>query len=305
MNYTKQEEPSVAAASDAYQITNPVTNTPNSSLQEAFDKIKNSNFLSSLSQITNNMGLSSNTNEELQKLSSSTKGIIDNIKDRIISKLESEKIQNIIKASSNEFGKRLGILGNAFLINDNPYADVFFSIKSVFDLLLYEFFNILLFINIIVLNNDENVAISNFNSNISKSHILDDFLMTILSSVKSFSKNILQSLKIEAFSIIFKHYKTDEKHVQLLTNLSTEILDNTIERFFEIFYKNLNSRQSAKQLQNTQSAPPPATMFGGKLKRLKTKKQKILKRINTYLANFHNTKHNKSKTLKRRSRRSK
>ena len=44
MNYTKQEEPSVAAASDAYQITNPVTNTPNSSLQEAFDKIKNSNF---------------------------------------------------------------------------------------------------------------------------------------------------------------------------------------------------------------------------------------------------------------------
>lgn len=274
-----------------------LANNTSLGIQEATDKIKNSNFFTNISKFTNNIGLNSNTNQELQKLSSSEPGVIDNFKNKIISKLENEKIQNIIKASSIEFGKRLGILGNAFIINDNPFADVFFSIKSIFDLVLYQIFNVLLFINIIILNIDETVAIDNFKSNIGKTHILDNFLLSILSSVKNISENVLQSIKNEAFAIIFKHYKTDEKTVELITKLSTEILHNTIHNFFLIFYtSNFNVKTSAK---SAELITPK--MMGGKLRKLKTKKQKILKRIKTYLANFHNTNHTyKSKTLKRR-----
>lgn len=274
-----------------------LANNTSLGIQEATDKIKNSNFFTNISKFTNNIGLNSNTNQELQKLSSSEPGVIDNFKNKIISKLENEKIQNIIKSSSIEFGKRLGILGNAFIINDNPFADVFFSIKSIFDLVLYQIFNVLLFINIIILNIDETVAIDNFKSNIGKTHILDNFLLSILSSVKNISENVLQSIKNEAFAIIFKHYKTDEKTVELITKLSTEILHNTIHNFFLIFYtSNFNVKTSAK---SAELITPK--MMGGKLRKLKTKKQKILKRIKTYLANFHNTNHlYKSKTLKRR-----
>lgn len=269
----------------------------NEGLQQAVNLVKNHNILKNL---TNNHigGVNSNTYQELQQINSSLPGVIDNFKAKFISKLENEKVQNIIKDTSNEFGKRLGILGNAFLINDNPFADVFFSLKSIFDLVLYEFFNILLFINIIILNIDETVAINSFNSNIKRSNIIDNFLFSMISTVKTFSENILQSLTKEAFAIIFKYSKTDEKTVDLITNLSTEILHNTIHNFFEIFYKNLNSRTSAKGPVAVESMNPK--MIGGKLRKLKTKKQKILKRITAYLANFHNTNHKyKSKTLKR------
>ena len=139
-----------------------------------------------LKNIANNIaGLNSNTKQELQNLTSAAPGVIEDLKNKFISKLESEKLQNVIKETSNEFGKRLGILGNAFIINDNPFADVFFSIKSIFDLVLYQFFNILLFVNIIILNIDETVAIDNFKSNISNSNIIDKFLLSILVSAKT------------------------------------------------------------------------------------------------------------------------
>ena len=281
----------------------------NEGLQQAISIVKNNTVLKN---IANNIaGLNSNTKQELQNLTSAAPGVIEDLKNKFISKLESEKLQNVIKETSNEFGKRLGILGNAFIINDNPFADVFFSIKSIFDLVLYQFFNILLFVNIIILNIDETVAIDNFKSNISNSNIIDKFLLSILVSAKTVSENVLQYVKNEAFAVIFKHYKTDEKTVDLITKLSTEMIHNTTENFFEIFYKNLNSHKSVKQLQNQPPAPAPAPapelmaskMIGGKLRKLKTKKQKILKRIQTYLANFHNTNHKyKSKTLKRRRR---
>lgn len=277
--------------------TSSLGTTQNQGLQQATNLVKNNNILKKLSN--NISGLNSNTNQELQKITSSDNGVIENIKDKIISKLESEKLQNIIKDASNEFGKRLGILGNAFIINDNPFADVFFSVKSIFDLVLYQFFSILLFINIIFLNIDETVAINNFTSNISNSNIIDKFLLSILISVKNLSENFLQSLKNEAFSILFKHYKTDEKTVELINKLSTEIIHNTVYNFYEIFYiSNLNVHKS---MSGTSKEPElmPQKMMGGKMRKLKTKKQKILKRIKTYLANFHNTKQ-KSKTLKHR-----
>jgi hypothetical protein len=269
----------------------------NEGLQQALNLVKNNNILQ---KIANNIGvLNSNTNQEIKKIVASAPGVIEDFKDKFISKLEKEKIQNIIKSASIEFGKRLGILGNAFIINDNPFIDIFFSIKSVFDLILYEFFNILLFVNIVILNIDENVAIANFKSNISKSNILDKFLLSILTSVKNLSENVLQSVKNEAFSILFKHYKTDEKTVELITNLSTEVIHNTVHNFFEIFYiSNLNPSAKANANDTPNKLMTPK-MVGGKLKKLKTKKQKILKRIKTYLASFHNINH-KSKTLKRR-----
>ena len=122
----------------------------NEGLQQAISIVKNNTVLKN---IANNIaGLNSNTKQELQNLTSAAPGVIEDLKNKFISKLESEKLQNVIKETSNEFGKRLGILGNAFIINDNPFADVFFSIKSIFDLVLYQFFNILLFVNIIILN---------------------------------------------------------------------------------------------------------------------------------------------------------
>lgn len=267
----------------------------NEGLQQAIGIVKNNNIFK---YFTNNIdGLNSNTNEELQKITSSAPEVIEYLKSKFISKLENEQVQNIIKETSGEFGKRLGIIGNAFLINDNPFADAFFSVKSVFELVLYEFFNILLFINIVVLNIDEAVAINSFNSNIKRSNIIDNFLLTILSSVKNLSENVLQSVKDQAFSTLFKHYKTDDKIVELVNKLSTEIIHNTVHNFFEIFYtSNFNVNANTKKLM----APK---MIGGELKKLKTKKQKILKRIKTYLANFHNTNHKyKLKTLKRRRR---
>jgi hypothetical protein len=201
------------------------------------------------------------------------------------------------------------MLGNAILINDNPIVDVFFSVKSVFDMVLYQFLNILLFINIVILNVDETVAINNFNSNISNSTIIDNFLLSVLYSVRNIAENLLQSLKNEAFSIIFKHYKTDDKTVELIRNISNEIIHNTVHNFFEIIYiSNLNFNQHANRQKQTldpaAAVSDPELMtpkqMGGKLRKLKTKKQKILNRIKTYLANFHNTNHKyKSKTLKR------
>jgi hypothetical protein len=169
---------------------------------------------------------------------------------------------------------------------------------------------------------------------------------------------LLKSIKNEAFSIIFKFYKTDKKTVDLISNLSNDIIHNTVDNFFHIIYiSNFNSPSSiklnkqtppaiapeplinnvqetlidtaqdtipaeqdtAEQAQNPteeNTQPEIATlatsssvkrepdiqkMVGGKLKKLKTKKQKILKRINTYLSNFYKTTHkSKSKTLKRR-----
>jgi hypothetical protein len=131
--------------------------------------------------------------------------------------------------------------------------------------------------------------------------------------VRNIAENLLQSLKNEAFSIIFKHYKTDEKTVELIRNISTKIIHNTVHNFFEIIYiSNLNFNQHATRGKQTlapaAAAAAPELMtpkqMGGKLRKLKTKKQKILNRIKTYLANFHNTNHKyKSKTLKRKGRR--
>lgn len=290
----------------AAAATNVGTNQ-NEGLEQALNLVKNNDFLKKIT--TNISGLNSNTYKELEKITSTAPGVIDNVKDKFISKLESEKIQTIIKNSSVEFGKRLGMVGNAILINDNPFVDVFFSVKSVFDMVLYQFFNILLFINIVILNIDETVAINDFNSNISNSTIIDNFLLSVLYSVRNIAENLLQSLKNEAFSIIFKHYKTDEKTVELIRNLSTEIIHNTVHNFFEIIYiSNLNFNQHATRGKQTlapaAAAAAPELMtpkqMGGKLRKLKTKKQKILNRIKTYLANFHNTNHKyKSKTLKR------
>jgi hypothetical protein len=343
--------------------TNP-TNvmTPQAIYKQATDLLKNNNILKTL--FNNIKGLNSNTNKELSNITNSinpvktTQELFENVKSKFISKLENENIQNIIKQSSSEFGKKLGNIGNSFMINDNPVADVFFSIKNVFDLVLYEFFNILLFINIVFFNVDETVAINNFNSNISNSNIIDNFLLTILFSVKNISESLLKSIKNEAFSIIFKFYKTDKKTVDLISNLSNDIIHNTVDNFFHIIYiSNFNSPSSiklnkqtppaiapeplinnvqetlidtaqdtipaeqdtAEQAQNPteeNTQPEIATlatsssvkrepdiqkMVGGKLKKLKTKKQKILKRINTYLSNFYKTTHkSKSKTLKRR-----
>jgi hypothetical protein len=309
---------SQAATAAATNVgTNQMGTTQNEGLQEALNLVTKNDFLK---KITSNIsGLNSNTYKELEQAASAAPGLIDNIKDKFISKLESEKIQTIIKNSSIEFGKRLGMLGNAILINDNPFVDVFFSVKSVFDMVLYQFFNILLFINIVILNVDETVAINNFNSNISNSTIIDNFLLSVLYSVRNIAENLLQSVKNEAFSIIFKHYKTDDKTADLIRNLSTEIIRNTVHNFFEIIYiSNLNFNQHANRQKQTldpaaatvaAAAPTPPELMtpkqmGGKLRKLKTKKQKILNRIKTYLANFHNTNHKyKSKTLKRKGRR--
>lgn len=271
----------------------------NQGLQQATNLVKNYNIIKNLKDNIN--GINSNASRELQKITSFTPNLIENYKDKFITQLESEKLQNIIKDASTEFGKRLGILGNAILINDNPVADAFFSIKSIFDLVLYQFFSILLFINILFLNIDETVAINNFNSNIGLSNVIDKFLFNILSSVKTISENVLQIIKQEAFAIIFTYYKTDERLRILITKLSTEVLHNSIHNFFEIFYKNLNSHKTAAAAARAPDITElmPQKMMGGKMRKLKTKKQKILKRIKTYLANFHNTKQ-KSKTLKHR-----
>lgn len=312
-NLQNQVFSQAAATAAATNVgTNQIGTTQNDGLQEALNIVKNNDFLKKIT--TNISGLNSNTYKELEQAASAAPGLIDNVKDKFISKLESEKIQTIIKNSSIEFGKRLGMLGNAILINDNPFVDVFFSVKSVFDMVLYQFFNILLFINIVILNVDETVAINNFNSNISNSTIIDNFLLSVLYSVRNIAENLLQSVKNEAFSIIFKHYKTDDKTADLIRNLSTEIIRNTVHNFFEIIYiSNLNFNQHAnREKQNLAAAAaaptPPELMtpkqMGGKLRKLKTKKQKILNRIKTYLANFHNTNHKyKSKTLKRQRQR--
>ena len=156
------------------------------------------------------------------------------------------------------------------------------------------------------------MAINNFNSNINNSTVIDNFLLSVLYSVRNIAENLLQSLKNEAFSIIFKHYKTDDKTADLIRNISNEIIHNTVHNFFEIIYiSNLNFNQHAnrqKQTLEPAAAAAPELMtqkqMGGKLRILKTKKQKILNRIKTYLANFHNTNHKyKSKTLKRQVRR--
>jgi hypothetical protein len=90
-----------------------------------------------------------------------------------------------------------------------------------------------------------------------------------------------------------------------------------VHNFFEIIYiSNLNFNQHANRQKQTlapDAAPVAAAaapdlmtpkQMGGKLRKLKTKKQKILNRIKTYLSNFHNTNHKyKSKTLKRQGRR--
>ena len=298
-----------AAAAAATNVgTNQMGTTQNEGLQEALKLVKNNDFLQKIA--SNISGLNSNTYKQLEQAASAAPGLIENVKDKFISKLESEKIQTIIKNSSIEFGKRLGMLGNAILINDNPFVDVFFSVKSVFDMVLYQFFNILLFINIVILNVDETVAINNFNSNINNSTVIDNFLLSVLYSVRNIAENLLQSLKNEAFSIIFKHYKTDDKTADLIRNISNEIIHNTVHNFFEIIYiSNLNFNQHAnRQKQTLEPAAAPELMtqkqMGGKLRILKTKKQKILNRIKTYLANFHNTNHKyKSKTLKRQVRR--
>ena len=299
-----------AAAEAATNVgTNQMGTTQNEGLQEALKLVKNNDFLQKIA--SNISGLNSNTYKQLEQAASAAPGLIENVKDKFISKLESEKIQTIIKNSSIEFGKRLGMLGNAILINDNPFVDVFFSVKSVFDMVLYQFFNILLFINIVILNVDETVAINNFNSNINNSTVIDNFLLSVLYSVRNIAEKLLQSLKNEAFSIIFKHYKTDDKTADLIRNISNEIIHNTVHNFFEIIYiSNLNFNQHANRQKQTlePAAAAPELMtqkqMGGKLRILKTKKQKILNRIKTYLANFHNTNHKyKSKTLKRQVRR--
>lgn len=359
---TSQSSSSSSFIQPIENVTKNATNTtnvmtPQTIYKQATDLLKNNNILKTL--FNNIKGLNSNTNKELSNITNSinpvknTQELFENVKSKFISKLENENIQNIIKQSSSEFGKKMGNIGNSFMINDNPAADVFFSIKNVFDLVLYEFFNILLFINIVFFNVDETVAINNFNSNISNSNILDNFLLTILFSVKNISESLLKSIKNEAFSIIFKFYKTDKKTVDLITNLSNDIIHNTVDNFFHIIYiSNFNSPSSiklnkqtppaivqeplinevqdtvidtaqdtitAEQAQNPteeNTQPEIATlatsssvkrepdiqkMVGGKLKKLKTKKQKILKRINTYLSNFYKTTHkSKSKTLKRR-----
>lgn len=230
--------------------------------------------------------------------------VVENITDNYSDKYED--IELLFKKASRDFGINSGKLVKVLMINDNPYVDVFLTVKSVVDLTLVSVAQALSMVYVVFYNKtyDEIEDLT------SKFFILDDFIINSFSSLENGITNLFVNSNQRAMDALFNwvemRIKSQKKNsmnnatiIKQLDDFKTKIQKTTktivvtfVSEFFDSFTKDFQKKRGKFERKNKDVK----SLVGGTLKTLRRRKSVLLKRVRGHINNYNNT----NKTFRRK-----
>ena len=230
--------------------------------------------------------------------------IVEKLTDKFSDKYDD--IELLFKKASRDFGTNSGKLAKVLLINDNPYADVFLTVKSVFDLTLVSLAQALSVVYVVFYNKtyDEIEELT------SRFFILDDFIINSFSSLENGITNLFVSSNQRAMDALFnwveakiksqkKNSMVNDAIIKQLnefknkTQMTTKTIVVTfVSEFFDSFTKDFQKKRGRNERKNKDVN----TLVGGTMKTLRRRKSVLLKRVKCHINDYNNT----NKTCRRR-----
>ena len=217
-----------------------------------------------------------------------------------------DDIELLFQKASRDFGINSGKLIKVLMINDNPYADVVLTVKSVFDLILVSVSQVLSVIYVVFYNKtyDEIEELT------SKFFILDDFIIHSFLSLENGITNLFINTNKRAMDALFNwvemRIKSQKKNsmnntaiIKQLDDFKTKIQKTTktivgtfISEFFDSFTKDFQKKRGKIERKNKDIK----SLLGGRLKTMRRRKSALLKRVRGHINDYNNT----NKTFRRR-----
>jgi uncharacterized protein YlzI (FlbEa/FlbD family) len=245
----------------------------------------------------------------IEKITVFGKDIVEELSEKLENKYDD--IELLIKKASRDFGINSGKLVKVLLINDNPYADVFLSVKAVFDLTLVSLAQALSVVYVVFFNK----SYEEIEKITSRFFILDDLIINSFSSLENGLTNLFVSSNQRAIEELFTWVearlnnpeksnmtndiiisKLDEYKTKIQATMKT-IIVTFVSEFFDSFTKDFQKKRGKVALENKEVR----SLVGGTMKTLKRRKSVLLKRVKTHIHNYNNTnKTYKVKSVRRR-----